>query len=70
MMMQDYINAKVSIWGDESMWCAICFDGERYTAQCVMTDTLRYINEDNYSDVINEMFFDYCMQNAKYMGVS
>jgi hypothetical protein len=70
MMIQDYIDAKVSIWGDEFNYCAIGFDGDRYYAQCVMTETLRYIDETNYLDVLNEMFFDYCMHNAKWMGVS
>ena len=70
MLQKDYITAKIRIWGEEAHNCAIGFDGERYYAECVMIDTLRYITESNYLDVLNDLFYDYCVKNARWMGVS
>jgi hypothetical protein len=28
------------------------------------------LTESNYERVLNDMFYDYCVENASYMGVS
>lgn len=70
MLQKDYIAAKVRIWGDDAVYCAIGFDGKKYFADCGVTLDRRVINESNYLDVLNDMFYDYCVENAEWMGVS
>lgn len=70
MVQKDYIAAKIRIWGDEADQCAIGFDGKRYYAECALFGYFRYLNEKNYDYVLNDMFYDYCLENASWMGVS
>lgn len=70
MLQNDYIQAKKAIWQEESHHCAIGFDGKRYYAECALHGDFRYINEKNYDAVLNDMFYDYCLENASWMGVS
>ena len=70
MNQNDYIQAKKAIWQEESGQCAIGFDGKKYYAECALYGDFRYINEKNYDDVLNDMFYDYCLENASWTGVS
>ena len=59
------------IWGSESH--AISFlatpDGKIY-AECDSTMDRRRLTDSNYREVLNDMFYDYCVENASWMGVS
>lgn len=68
--MKKFIDAKARIWADEAHACRIVFEVStgRYYAE---TDNdCRRLNDKNYETVLNDMFYDYCIENASYMGVS
>jgi hypothetical protein len=70
MKIHDYMVAKAQIWGDESHACTILYEigTHKYRAMC--GDDSRILNEKNYERVLNDMFYDYCVENASWMGVS
>jgi hypothetical protein len=70
MKIHDYMVAKAQIWGDESYACTILYEigTHKYRAMC--GDDSRILNEKNYERVLNDMFYDYCVENASWMGVS
>lgn len=72
MKIHDYMVAKARIWGDESHACTIVYEVStgRYYANCDSTMNQKRITENNYENVLNDMFYDYCVENASYMGVS
>ena len=59
------------IWESESH--AISFlatpDGKIY-AECESTMDRRRLTDSNYREQLNDMFYDYCVENASWMGVS
>lgn len=69
-MMKKFMNAKAQIWGDESHACTIVYEisTRKYRAECEVDS--RILNEKNYERVLNDMFYDYCVENADWMGVS
>ena len=71
-MLKKFVDAKAKIWGDEAYACNIvCEIGEnKFYAECDATLEKRRLNEKNYEEVLNDMFYDYCVENASYMGVS
>jgi len=70
MKIHDYMVVKAQIWGDESHACSIIYEigTHRYRAEC--EGDSRILNEKNYERVLNDMFYDYCVENASWMGVS
>lgn len=70
MKIHDYMVAKAQIWGDESHACTIVYEigKHKYRATCGLDS--RILNEKNYERVLNDMFYDYCVENADWMGVS
>jgi hypothetical protein len=70
MFQKDYISVKNQIWGDEAHQCAIGMDDKGYYAECILFGMFKRINEKNHANVLNEMFYDYCLENANWMGVS
>jgi hypothetical protein len=71
-MLKKFIDAKAKIWGDEAYACTIIYevDSHKYFAECESIMEKRRLNEKNYEEVLNDMFYDYCVENASYMGVS
>jgi len=71
-MMQTFVNTKAQIWGDESHACTIIYamDTNTYYAKCESTFEQKRLTESNYERVLNDMFYDYCVENADWMGVS
>lgn len=75
-MLKKLVAVKNKIWGDEDYACNIGFrmspiDGKpRYYAECESTLGYAELSERNCEDVLNDMFYDYCVENASYMGVS
>ena len=67
---------RSKIWGDEAHACDIEFvmsplDGRvRYYAACRSTMQRFRLTENNCEEVLNDMFYDYCIENAAWMGVS
>jgi hypothetical protein len=59
------------IWADEShnVSLILTVDGKLY-AECESTFDRRRITENNCYEVLNDMFYDYCLENAIWMGVS
>ena len=59
------------IWGSESYQISFLatHDGKIY-AECEFTMDRRRLTDSNYRDVLNDMFYDYCVENASWMGVS
>lgn len=70
MKIHDYMVAKAQIWGDESHNCSIIFEVStgKYRAECGVDS--RVLNDKNYDRVLNDMFYDFCVENADWMGVS
>ena len=75
-MLRKFADAKARIWGDEAHACDIEFvdsklDGRtRFYAKCGFTMERYRLTENNYEEVLNDMFYDYCVENANWMGVS
>ena len=42
----------------------------RLFAECESTLDRRRLTETNYRQILNDMFYDYCTENAAWMGVS
>lgn len=71
-MLVKFLNCKNQIWGDECGACDIAYevsDG-KFFAECAFTMQRRRLTKDNYEEVLNDMFYDYCVENANWMGVS
>lgn len=64
-------NALVQIWGSESHNVTLLAspDGRLY-AECESTLDRRRITDTNYREILNDMFYDYCVEKASWMGVS
>ena len=75
-MLKKLEDARNRIWGDEARACNIGFrisslDGKpRYYAECESTLGYAELSDRNCDAVLNDMFYDYCVENASYMGVS
>lgn len=70
-MNENIKSAIRQIWGSESHQISLLLTpkGVLY-AECESTMDRRKLTESNYRDVINDMFYDYCVENAAWMGVS
>jgi hypothetical protein len=64
-------DALVQIWGSESHNVKFIglADGKLY-AECAETLQCKRITDLNYRNVLNDMFYDYCVEKASWMGVS
>ena len=71
MIDQKIKNELVQIWGSESHNVSLIqlADGKVY-AECAETLQCRRLTDLNYSNVLNDMFYDYCVEKASWMGVS
>lgn len=71
-MMKMFCDVRNRIWGDESHACVIVNYPmmNRYVAKCESTGEEKRLTEKNYQRVLDEMFYDYCCENADWMGVS
>lgn len=71
-MLKMFVDTKARIWGSESYACTIVYEVStgRYFAECESTLESRILTKENYLEKLNDMFYNYCMKNASYMGVS
>jgi hypothetical protein len=75
-MLKKLVDAKARIWGDEAHACDIQVEWSdrygryMYYANCESTLERCQLGDGNYEGVLNDMFYDYCVENASYMGVS
>lgn len=72
-MLKKFVDYKNRIWGDEAHACNILsYDVSQgvFYADCESTMTTLRLTEKNYERVLNDMFYDYCVENAHWMGVS
>lgn len=71
MMNENIKSAIRQIWGSESHQISVLLtpQGVLY-AECESTMDRRRLTESNYREVLNDMFYDYCVENAAWMGVS
>ncbi len=71
-MMKKFVDAKARIWGSEAYACTIVYEvaTQRFYAECDSICESKRLTESNYDRVLNDMFYDYCVENASYMGVS
>lgn len=69
-MWKKMIAARAQIWGSEAHACTIVYElgTHKYRAECGIDSQI--LNEKNYERVLNDMFYDYCVENASWMGVS
>lgn len=69
-MLKKFVDCKAQIWGSESHACTIVFEVStgKFFAESGMNR--RRLTEKNYLEVLNDMFYDYCVENASWMGVS
>jgi hypothetical protein len=71
-MLKKFVDAKARIWGSEAYACTIVFEVAKYKfyAECEDILARRLLTDNNYEEVLNDMFYDYCVEKASYMGVS
>lgn len=71
MIENKYKQALEQIWGSESHAISLVGtpDGKLY-AECEFTMDRRRLTDGNYREILNDMFYDYCVENASWMGVS
>lgn len=71
-MLKKFVDAKARIWGSESYACSIVFEvaSKRYLAVCDEIGEEKILTETNYERVLNDLFYDYCVEKASWMGVS
>jgi hypothetical protein len=71
-MLKVFVDCKARIWGSESHACRIVYEVStgRYYAECDSTLEQKRLTKSNYERVLNDMFYDYCVENADWMGVS
>lgn len=71
-MLKKFADAKARIWGSEAYACTIVYEVStgKFYAECNSTMDHRRLTEKNYEEVLNDMFYDYCVENASWMGVS
>lgn len=71
-MLKMFVDTKARIWGCESYACSIVYEVStgRYYAECGSTNETKRLTKENYERVLNDMFYDYCVENAEWMGVS
>ena len=69
-MFEKFCEARTQIWGSESHACVLVYHPrtDRFYAETEF-DTKR-LTEKNYERVLNDMFYDYCVEKAGWMGVS
>lgn len=58
------------IWGSEIGMVKMIEDNGKVYAECETTLDHRHLTETNCEEVLNDMFYDYCVENADWMGVS
>ncbi|NDB60068.1 hypothetical protein EB001_16705 [bacterium] len=70
-MLKKFVDAKARIWGSESHACTIVYEVStgKFFAERGELD-YRHLTEKNHLEVLNDMFYDYCVENASWMGVS
>lgn len=64
------IKAVRKIWENEVNMVKIVEENGKLYAECESTLSRRYLTENNHEEVLNDMFYDYCVENAQWMGVS
>ncbi len=71
MEINKFRDALKQIWGSESHNVTFIglADGKLY-AECAETLQCRRLTDLNYRNVLNDMFYDYCVEKASWMGVS
>lgn len=71
MIDQKYKNALEQIWGSESYNVSFLLttQGVLY-AECGFNGDRRRLTDSNYRDILNDMFYTYCVDNKSWMGVS
>jgi hypothetical protein len=64
-------DAVAQIWASEShnVTFLVTPDGRLY-AECESTMDRRRLTDSNYREILNDMFYIYCLENAAWMGVS
>ena len=70
MNAKDYMVVKAKIWGHESHACTIIYEIGTHKYRAICGNDSRVLNEKNCERVLNDMFYDYCVENASWVGVS
>jgi len=69
-MIKKFTDAKNRIWGDDADACKIFYEIGKHKYRAICNEDSRVLNEKNYERVLDDMFYDYCLENASWMGVS
>jgi len=71
-MLKKFVDVKARVWGSEAYACTIVYEvsTQRFYAECDSINESKRLTESNCERVLNDMFYDYCVENASYMGVS
>ena len=75
-MLKLFSDMRRKIWGFDACECKIEIEWSTlqgkpvYYAVCESTLARRRLSDTNCEDVLNELFWDFCMRNADWMGVS
>ena len=63
-------DVKRRIWGSESYRVTIVKDNDKFYAECEDIITTKRLTMENHVRVLNDMFYDFCVENALWMGIS
>jgi hypothetical protein len=71
MISNEIKNALRQIWSSETYNVVLLYtaDGKLF-AECEVTNDRRRLTESNYEEMLNDMFYNFCMEKASWMGVS
>jgi hypothetical protein len=71
MISNEIKNALRQIWGSETYNVVLLYtaDGKLF-AEWEATNDRRRLTESNYEEMLNDMFYNFCMEKASWMGVS
>ena len=71
-MLKKFSDVRSRIWGSEAYACTIVYEvgKDKFFAECEATLAHRRLTIENCEEVLNDMFYDYCVENAAWMGVS
>ena len=75
MIIKKFMDCKAHIWHHESYACTIVYDGRNkaihsegvYYAECDLTGDKMVLTEKNCEQVLNDMYYNYCVERASSM---
>ena len=70
MNIKNITNCVAQVWGCEAHNLSVVEENGRFYAECESLLERRRLSASSYRETINDMFYDYCVENTEWMGVS